>query len=99
MEYDAAGNDLDRLMSDGEDLREALQGKATQLANYWTANSRKRTGFNSRSVVAYTGHDEDGNLVSVTYAFGHYARFREHGTRYNAAERVMRDGAEMLEAM
>jgi len=99
VEYDRAGNNLDVLLRESDDLRDALQGKAQQVANFWTRNSRVRTGFNSRSVVAYTGTDDDGYLTGVTYAFGHYARFREHGTRYNQPEWVMRTAAEMLEAM
>ncbi|CCW12903.1 hypothetical protein EBESD8_34550 [Rhodococcus aetherivorans] len=40
---------------------------------------------------AQTDHGVSGNWEATIYASGHYARWREHGTRYNAPERVMSD--------
>ncbi|MBF6358199.1 hypothetical protein IU449_27255 [Nocardia higoensis] len=64
---------------------------AEQGADRWSLRVRWRTGFNATHVEALSGPGEDGRIEGVTYASGYYARFREHGTRYNAAEHVMRD--------
>lgn len=99
MQYDPSGNTIDELRRTSPDMRDFLQNLAQVGADFWRANSRVRTGFNARSVTAQVTEDADGYLMGVVYAHGHYARFREHGTRYNAAERVLRHAVEAIGAV
>lgn len=98
MEYSAAGNNLDELLRSSPELEAHLQELAETGADHWAVNSRWRTGFNATHIEAYTDHDPtDGNLRGIVYASGHYARYREHGTRYNEAEHVMQDAIDLIE--
>lgn len=91
MEFDSTGNDLDEFLRSSPELEAFMLEIAEQGADRWALRSRWRTGFNASSVTAHVGRGEDGRIESVTYASGYYARFREHGTRYNKAEHVMHD--------
>ena len=98
MQYDPTGNNLNQILVDGPALRDLLIRKAAAGARFWTAKSIVDTGHNSRSVGVVMDRDEHGHQTAVIYAFGHYARFREHGTRYNAAERVLRRSVDVIKA-
>lgn len=92
MEYDGADFDLEvTFMRTSGELTEFVHELAEQGADRWAARSRWRTGFNATHVEALSGPGEDGAIEGVTYAEGYYARFREHGTRWNRPEHVMRD--------
>ena len=92
MEYDGSDFDLDTtFMRTSEELTQFVQEIAEQGADRWAVRSRWRTGFNATSVSAHAGPGENGDIEGVTYASGYYARFREHGTRWNRPEHVMRD--------
>lgn len=92
MEYDGTDFDLDdTFMRESVELTAFVHELAEQGADRWAARSKWRTGFNASSVQALSGPGEDGRIEGVTYAHGYYARFREHGTRYNKAEHVMHD--------
>ncbi|WP_280466068.1 hypothetical protein [Nocardia brasiliensis] len=91
MEYDSTDNELAEFMRDSPELRQFLQAVADQGAERWEARSRRRTGFNATHVEAYVEPGESGEQQGVVYASGHYARYREHGTRWNRPEHVMRD--------
>ncbi|WP_225731093.1 MULTISPECIES: hypothetical protein [unclassified Nocardia] len=90
MDYDPTGNQFDIAVGEGEGTRQALEHIAARGAEYWRTRSRHRTGFNAISVIGYVDPG-DGHQYGVVYAYGHYARYREQGTRYNAAEHVMAD--------
>ncbi len=90
MEYD--GNpDLGEFFRESTELGAFLQELGEQGADRWALRSRWRTGFNATHVEAFTELDDDGDQQGVVYASGYYARFREHGTRWNRPEHVMRD--------
>ncbi|MFE2994084.1 hypothetical protein ACFXG4_03580 [Nocardia sp. NPDC059246] len=90
MEYDSDDFDLERILVDSDELRAFLQEVAEQGADRWALRSRWRTGFNATHVEAGVIPDE-GILTGIVYASGYYARFREHGTRWNRPEHVMHD--------
>lgn len=95
MRYDPTGNNLSDALRTSQPLRRILNRKAQAAAEYWTANSIIRTGFNASSVAVLEGiggADRD-RMVAVVYAHGYYAKWRELGTRYNRAERVLRTAA------
>ncbi|MBF6333326.1 hypothetical protein [Nocardia transvalensis] len=98
MEYDATGNEFELAIGTGEDARRMLQEVVDLGADYWRTRSRRRTGFNATHVVGYVDPGE-GRQYGVVYAYGHYARYREHGTRYNAAEHVMADFLHVIEEL
>lgn len=92
MEYDGTDFDLDTtFMRTSPELTEFVQEIAEQGADRWAARSKWRTGFNATHVEALSGPGETGDIEGVVYASGHYARFREHGTRWNRPEHVMAD--------
>lgn len=92
VEYDGRDFDLDdTFMRESPELTEFVQELGEQGADRWAIRSRWRTGFNATHVEALTGPGADSDIEGVVYAEGYYARFREHGTRYNAAEHVMKD--------
>lgn len=92
MEFDNVDDaDLDRLLRSSPELAAFLQEVAEQGADRWAMRSRWRTGFNATHVVADVQPDQNGHLEGTVLAWGHYARFREHGTRWNRPEHVMRD--------
>ncbi|MFC4373373.1 hypothetical protein ACFO5K_04615 [Nocardia halotolerans] len=91
MEYDGSDLDLDAYFREDPTLRAFLQEVGEQGADRWALRSRWRTGFNATSVEAAVGLDETGKQEGIVYASGYYARFREHGTRWNRPEHVMRD--------
>lgn len=92
MDYDAASFNLDTTyMRSSEELAEFALEIAEQGADRWSMRSRWRTGFNATNVTAHAGPGDSGDIEGVTYASGYYARFREHGTRWNRPEHVMRD--------
>ncbi|WP_306358695.1 MULTISPECIES: hypothetical protein [unclassified Nocardia] len=97
MRYTPPAQGFDRVLRESRPLRELLYRKAAAGAAFWRANSRVRTGFNASAVRVVTG-ERNGKRVAVIYAWGHYARFREHGTRYNAAERVLRRSVPSIKA-
>ena len=96
----SAGNNLDAYLSESDDLAKVIHTKCEIGAAFWTANSRKRTGYNSQSVTTLLtrGGLNGTKQVGVIYAFGHYARFREHGTRYNRPERVLAQAISVIES-
>ena len=96
MEFSAAGNNLHEYLAESDDLRDVLQEVSEQGADFWTLNVRWRTGFNATHVEAFTD-DGPKTMEGVVYASGYYARYREHGTRYNAAEHVMQDWIDLIE--
>ncbi|WP_280455883.1 hypothetical protein [Nocardia brasiliensis] len=59
-------------------------------ADYWRTRSHRRTGHNASAVVGYVDPG-DGHQFGVVYAYSRYARYREEGTRDNAAEHVLSD--------
>ncbi|WP_109527261.1 MULTISPECIES: hypothetical protein [Nocardia] len=92
MEYDGSDFDLDTTyMRKSDELTEFVQEIAEQGADRWATRVRWRTGFNATHIEAHSGPSESGDIEGVTYASGYYARFREHGTRWNRPEHVMRD--------
>ncbi|WP_029923864.1 hypothetical protein [Nocardia otitidiscaviarum] len=91
MEYDGTDNDLDKLLRESPELRDFLKELAEQGSDRWALRSKWRTGFNATHVEADVMPGEDGVQEGIVYASGHYARFREHGTRWNRAEHVMHD--------
>jgi hypothetical protein len=91
MEYDATGFDLELMLRSSPDICDFVQDVADQGADRWRQRSRRRTGFNAEHVEAFTEPGPDGTIEGVVHATGHYARYREHGTRYNQPEHVMRD--------
>ncbi len=92
MEYDSADFNLDRgFLRDSPELAEFLHEVAEQGADRWALRSRWRTGFNATHTETFVQPDERGNQEGVLVATGYYARFREHGTRWNRPEHVMRD--------
>lgn len=96
MEYSSDGNTLDQYMRDDPDLRDLMIRKATAGGRYWTAKSIVDTGHNSRSIGVLIDRNAAGHQFAVLYAFGHYARFREHGTRFNAPERVLHQSVDVI---
>ncbi|KZM69642.1 hypothetical protein [Nocardia terpenica] len=96
MDYDPTGNEFDLALDTGDDARRMLQEITDLGADFWRTRSRRRTGFNATHVTGYVDPG-DGHQYGVVYASGHYARYREHGTRYNAAEHVMADFLRLLE--
>ncbi|QRI76263.1 MULTISPECIES: hypothetical protein [Rhodococcus] len=91
MDFDATGNNLEDMLSSSPGVRDWLHELAELGADDWSIRSRWRSGFNATHVEASTDHSAGGDYESTIYASGHYARWREHGTRYNAPERVMSD--------
>ena len=92
MEYDCSDFDLDTtFMRTSQELKDFTLEIAEQGADRWALRSKWRTGFNATHVSALVGLGEDGDIEGVTYADGYYARFREHGTRWNRPEHVMQD--------
>ncbi|WP_062989947.1 hypothetical protein [Nocardia anaemiae] len=98
MDYDPTGNTLDLAIDVGEDTREILQHIVEVGADYWRTRSHRRTGRNATSVIGYVDPGE-GQQFGVVYAYTHYARYREEGTRHNAAEHVMADFVHMIEGL
>lgn len=98
MQYSAAGNNLDSYMRDDPNLRDLMIRKGVAGARFWTANSIVDTGHNSRSIGVLIDRNAAGHQFAVLYAFGHYARFREHGTRYNAPEKVLHKSVDVIRA-
>ena len=98
MEYSAAGNELDDYLRGSQELEAMLYRAAVIGAAFWAAKSIVDTSFNSRAVLPLVIRDEHGWQQGLVYAWGHYARFREHGTRYNAPERVLRQAIKIIEA-
>lgn len=97
MDYDPTGNDLDAYLSSSDELRDYVHEVAEIGADRWAALSRWRTGFNATHVRAFTDTGRDGNIEAIIDAWGHYARFREHGTRHNKAESILADFKESIE--
>ncbi len=97
MQFDPSTNNLDAYERSSPDLARVLQAKAQVGADFWSANSIKRTGHNARSVEARVEKDGDGRQIGIVHAYSHYARFREHGTRYNAPERVLAQAIAVIE--
>ncbi|MEV4127150.1 hypothetical protein [Nocardia sp. NPDC049707] len=91
MEYDGADNDLELYLRESSELSDFLLEVAEQGADRWTARSHWRTGFNATHVTQGVEPGEDGVLEGYVYAYGHYAEYRERGTRWNRPEHVMRD--------
>lgn len=97
MRYTPPAGGFGRILRESRPLHELQQRKAGASAAFWRANSRVRTGYNAASVRVVAGV-RGGRYVAVVYAHSHYARFREHGTRYNAAERVLRRSVPSIRA-
>ena len=97
MEYDPAGNNLEAWLRESTELRDYVQEVCEIGADRWAALSKWRTGFNATHVRAYTHRGEGGQIEGIIDAWGHYARFREHGTRYNKAESILADFKEAIE--
>lgn len=91
MEYDPTGNDFDAMLSRSPQVRDWLLELAELGADAWAIGSRWATGWNATHVSASVDHGPTGDFESTIYASAHYARWREHGTRFNAPERVMSD--------
>ncbi len=91
LEYDGSSMDMDAFFRGSPELAEFLQEVAEQGADRWAMRSKWRTGYNATHTEAFTELDATGKQQGVTYASGYYARFREHGTRWNRPEHVMRD--------
>ncbi|MFD3594273.1 hypothetical protein ACFWU5_16215 [Nocardia sp. NPDC058640] len=91
MEYDGSELNLETYLREDLELGAFLLELGEQGADRWALRSRWRTGFNATHVEAFTELGESGVQEGVVYASGHYARFREHGTRWNKPEHVMRD--------
>lgn len=89
MRYDPTGADLERMLSESPQVRDYLLELAELGADEWAVRSRWRTGWNATHVSASVEHGPGGDFESTIYASAHYARWREHGTRFNAPERVM----------
>ncbi|SLG40362.1 Uncharacterised protein [Mycobacteroides abscessus subsp. abscessus] len=96
MQYDPSGNNLDQIMRDGPALRDLMIRKGVAGAKFWTRKSIKDTGHNSRSIGVFIARNAQGVQTAVLYAFGHYARFREHGTRFNRPERVLHQAVDVI---
>lgn len=99
MDYDPAGNDLDAYLRESDELRDYVQEICEIGADIWAVRSKWRTGFNATHVRAYTDKDRDGDMIGVIDSWGHYARFREHGTRNNKAESILADFKQAIEDM
>ncbi|CDZ89053.1 hypothetical protein ACQR3W_22045 [Rhodococcus ruber] len=99
MDYDATGNDLDAYLHDSDELRAYVQEVCEVGADIWSVRSVWRTGFNATHIRAYTDRDRDGDMIGVIDAWGHYARYREHGTRYNQAESILADFKDVVEGL
>lgn len=91
MRYDPTGNDFHDMLSTSPQVRDWLLELAELGADEWSVRSRWRTGYNATHITASVDHGTDGDYEATIYASGYYARWREHGTRYNAPERVMSD--------
>ncbi|WP_043654350.1 hypothetical protein [Nocardia thailandica] len=92
MEFDGSDHDLDIFLQDSAELGDFLQEVAEQGADRWTRSVRWKTGFNATHIEAYVQAAEDAPVLEgIVLAWGYYARFREHGTRFNRPEHVMRD--------
>ncbi|MGV9617112.1 hypothetical protein [Nocardia xishanensis] len=98
MDYDPTGNTLDLAVGTGEDTRQTLQAIVDLGADHWRTHSHRRTGHNATSVTGYVDPG-GGHQHGVVYAYSHYARYREHGTRHNAAEHVMADFLHMIDGL
>lgn len=98
MEYSAAGNELDDYLRGSQELEAMLYRAAVIGAAFWSAKSIVDTSFNSRAVLPLVTRDEHDRQMGLVYAWGHYARFREHGTRYNEPERVLHQAIKIIEA-
>lgn len=99
MRYSPGSNNLDQVPLRSEPLRRLVRRKAQAGADFWTANSRIRTGFNASHVRVLEGLNLAGTAqVAVIYANGYYAKWREIGTRHNAPERVLRRSVAAIRA-
>lgn len=96
MDYNPVGNNLERAVYLGEDTRALLQRIADLGADYWRTHSHRRTGHNATSVVGYVDSG-NGHQYGVVYADCRYARYREHGTRHQAAEHLMSGYLDMIQ--
>ena len=90
MEYNPAGSNVEMVLTVGQKLKKIRQRKAQAGATFWTSNSIIRTGYNASHVTVL---DRDSDGQSVIYANGHYAKWREGGTRYNEPEHVLQRSA------
>ncbi|MDH6283125.1 hypothetical protein [Prescottella agglutinans] len=98
VEFSAAGHNLDEYLRNSSDLRDHVLEVCELGADYWARESRWRTGFNATHIEASTDNEgAGGNIRGVVYASGHYARYREHGTRYNEAEHLLQDVIDWIE--
>ncbi|WP_032380956.1 hypothetical protein [Rhodococcoides fascians] len=99
MQYNPAGSNFDRVLTDSAPLKRVLRRKAQAGATFWTMNSIIRTGFNASSVRVLEGRGS-GDLadrdVAVIYTHGYYAKWREIGTRWNRPERVLRRSTDAI---
>ena len=98
MDYDPTGNTLDLAVGTGSDTRQLLQHIVDLGADYWRTRSHRRTGHNATSVVGYFDPG-GGHQYGVVYAYATYARYREEGTRDDAAEHVMADFLHSLDGL
>jgi hypothetical protein len=90
LRYDPTGNNFDQVTARSKPLKQLLNRKAQAGATFWTMNSIIRTGFNASSVKVLDGMNATNDKqVSVIYAHGYYAKWRERGGKYNRPERVM----------
>ncbi|MGW4769866.1 hypothetical protein ACWEO2_17700 [Nocardia sp. NPDC004278] len=95
MDYDPTGSEFELAIGVGEDTRQMLQQIVEVGADYWRSRSHRRTGYNATAVVGYVDPGE-GHQYGVVYAYSHYARYRETGTRHNRAEHLMADFLHMI---
>ncbi|AVP71358.1 hypothetical protein [Prescottella equi] len=99
MRYSPGSNNLHEVPLRSEPLARLTHRKAQAGADFWTANSRIRTGYNASHVRVLDGRNAAGTArVSTVYADGYYAKWREIGTRYNAPERVLRQSIAAIRA-
>lgn len=95
MDYDPTHNELDLAVGLGEETQQMLQRIVELGADYWRTRSHRRTGLNATSVLGYVDPGQ-GHQFGVVYAYSPYARYREEGTRDNAAEHVLSDFSHLI---
>jgi len=95
MHYNPAGNNLRDVPRTSEQVRVILNRKARAGADYWRSHSVVDTGYNAAHVrVVEKAGGDDGEMQSVIYAYGYYAKWREIGSSRagpRAPEWVLRD--------
>lgn len=99
MDFSPEGNNLDAYLRESDELRAYVQEVGEVGADGWAIRSRWRTGFNATHIRAYTHRGPGGQIEGVIDAWGHYARYREHGTRYNAAEGILDSYKDVVEGL